>query len=141
MADRNEKIASIIAEAEREAYARGVRDTTAVFAEKAKELLQQGPPTEMPRPPPTQKANGTRGRPSTTAITIVKNAVFSNPGLKGVGIVKAVQEIDDKIPERTIRSCLRRLSQDTHDIWQRDKRWYPKKKKEADGEVITTAAH
>jgi hypothetical protein len=142
VADRNEKIAIIIAEAEREAYARGVRDTTAAFAAKATELLSS---TDTPTPAkPTPEANGTRGRPSTKAITIVKNVVFAKAGLKGVDVVKAVHLIDGNIPERTVRSCLRRLSKNTHDIWQRDKRWYPKKKKEPEnmnGEPVGSAPH
>jgi len=105
-------------------------------------------PAATVQPPPpantTPEANGTRGRPSTKAITVVKETIFAKPGLKGVDVVKAVHEIDGNIPERTIRSCLRRLSKNTHDIWQRDKRWYPKKKKESeniDGEPVGSAPH
>lgn len=140
MSDHKDEIASIseiIAKVDREAYARGVKDTIARYAAIGDQLL---PPDVSPAKPNGATANQGRGRPATSAINVVKDAVFAKPGMKGIEVVEAAQKIDSKIPDRTVRSCLRRLKYDTHEIWQRDKRWYPKKRKEhqdANGETAS----
>jgi hypothetical protein len=50
--------------------------------------------------------------------------------MKGVEVVRAAQEIDPKIPERTVRTCLRRLRENKI-IWKRSGLWYPKPKHDA----------
>jgi len=57
--------------------------------------------------------------------------VNAAPGRKGVEVVKAVQLIEPSIPERTVRTALRRLKMHKR-IWQRDGRWYPKAPRQRD---------
>lgn len=141
MADRKDEIARIIAEAEQEAYARGVRDTIARMSASANELL---PPDANRAESPKPATNGTapspgRGRPPSKTIGVVKNVVFTTPGLKGVEVVGAVHAIDSSIPERTIRTSLRRLAINKV-IWKRSGSWYPKNKNDS-GEAIGSPPH
>jgi hypothetical protein len=65
------------------------------------------------------------GRPSSNAIEVVEDCISASPGKKGVDVVKAAQLVDPAIPERTVRTCLRRLKL-SKKIWQRNGLWYPK---------------
>jgi hypothetical protein len=154
MTNAKDQIAQIIADAERNAYARGVNDTITAFATvfqaKSEELLKvPAVPVPDPAPPkaPAKGASATstenRGRPS-KAVTVVDNAIAATPGMTGVEVVKAVHAVDAAIPERTVRTCLRRLRLNKK-IWRRGGRWYPKTIKETgetrSGEAVGTPPH
>ncbi len=69
--------------------------------------------------------HGRTGRPASAAIVVVEDCINASPGKKGVEVVKAVQLVDPTIPERTVRTALRRLKLNKK-IWQRSGLWYPK---------------
>lgn len=132
MADAKDQIAQIIQAAEEAAYKRGWDDACDAMKHAADEVKASHfyPPTaeEMSvggdvniAPPP-----GRTGRPASAAIVVVEDCINASPGKKGVEVVKAVQLVDPSIPERTVRTCLRRLRVNKK-IWQRDGLWYPKK--------------
>ena len=109
-------------------YARGWRDAIAALQAKAPEMPQHGGPdidhrgngavTEAATP------QRQRGRPE-KAITLVHDAIFAEPGLRGVDIVRA---LENKVVDRTVRSALRRLKKG-RSIWQRNGKWYPKQER------------
>ncbi|MGH8598916.1 MAG: hypothetical protein ACREXT_19895, partial [Gammaproteobacteria bacterium] len=115
-----EQIAKLIDDAEREAYARGYADAIAYIAKTAAAASK---PAETAKPVAAIAAR--RGRPASKAIAIVRDLIRVKPGLKGVDIFRALQKQGTPVLERTMRSCLRRLSM-AGAIIQRDGRWYPK---------------
>ena len=123
VSDRREQINRLLSDVERESYARGWRDAIAALQAKAPEL----PLPDSAVTFETAKANGSaepekaRGRPP-KAIGIVREIIFAQPGLRGVDIAN---QLEGKVIERTVRSCLHRL-RGHHEIWQRKGRWYPK---------------
>jgi hypothetical protein len=120
--DRREQINRLLAEAERESYARGWRDAIAALQAKAPELSSDSGVT-----PERKETNGAsapekpRGRPA-KAISVVRELISAQPGLRGVDIAN---QLEGQVIERTVRSCLHRL-RGHHEIWQRKGRWYPR---------------
>jgi len=55
---------------------------------------------------------------------MVRELISAQPGLRGVDIAN---QLDGRVLERTVRSCLHRL-RGHHEIWQRKGRWYLKEK-------------
>jgi len=134
VSNRCDQIASLIEEAEREAYARGWRDAIAALQAKAPEV-----PTESIESNGKVMPEHTRGRPATKAIALVREIIIAKPGLKGVEVFRTLQAQGTPILERTMRSCLRRL-RDSKVIWQRKGKWYPRPKTDfesANGEATT----
>jgi hypothetical protein len=147
MSDRREKIDSLLAEVERESYARGWRDAIAALQEKAPEMAPSDPNAD-------KRGNGAsadpgahqrqRGRPE-KAISLVKNEIFGDPGLRGVDIVRSLEKKRTPVVDRTVRSALRRLK-GSKTVWQRNGKWYPRLKERPDaeneiGEVAGTPPH
>jgi hypothetical protein len=147
MSDRREKIDRLLAEVDRESYARGWRDAIAALQEKAPELAPIDPIAD-------KRGNGAeidsvacqrqRGRPE-KAISLVKNEIFGEPGLRGVDIVRSLEKKGTPVGDRTVRSALRRLK-GAKTVWQRNGKWYPKSKERPDaeneiGEVLGTPPH
>src|SRR5438128_154393 len=126
MTDPRDEISRIIESAEREAYARGWRDAVAAIAESAAQLKDHQAAPENPHMVANANTGKPRprrtGRPSSTAIKVVEECIAATPGMRGVDVVKAAQSVDGAIPERTVRSCLRRLRL-TKIIWQRNGLW------------------
>jgi hypothetical protein len=127
MSDPRDQIDQAIQEAERRAFERGWRAACAAASALPtpsyhNEASDAPAPTSNTQPP-------RRGRPSGKAIDIVADCIASAPGMKGVEVVKAAQDIDAGIKERTVRTCLRRLKL-TKVIWQRSGLWYPKATKQ-----------
>jgi hypothetical protein len=120
MSDLKEEIARLIQTAEEAAYQRGWDDALAAVLKAAAKPSVSGFQTEESAEP-----RKTGGRPATNAVRLVETSVSGVPGKRGVDVVKDVQAIDPSIPERTVRTALRRLKLHKR-IWQRDGRWYPK---------------
>lgn len=131
----------------RESYARGWREAIAAFKANAPEM----PPEEHTRKDIGNGADGNsqpivrvrRGRPE-KAITLVRDAIFAEHGLRGVDIVRVLEKNGTPVSDRTVRSALRRLRGKV--IWQRKHKWYPKPKERTDdeneiGEVLGTPPH
>jgi hypothetical protein len=147
MADRREKIDRLLAEVERESYARGWHDAIAALQSKAPEI----PPDEFAPEAPeneTRVDSATsprqRGRPA-KAINLVRDEIFAEPGLRGADVTRALAKKGTPVIDRTVRSCLRRL-RDNRIIWQRKYRWYPRPKERQDagneiGEASKTPPH
>jgi len=140
MADLRDEITRIIEKAEKAAYRRGwldCRDSILRAAGDAKppevvsEPSQQEPLGDFAVFKEPQGKQPRRGRPSGKAIDIVADCIASTPGMKGVDVVRAAQAIDATIPERTVRTCLRRLRENKV-IWKRSGLWYPKPKQGAE---------
>jgi hypothetical protein len=159
VADARDEITRIIEKAEKAAYKRGwadCRETILHAANDAMHLVE--PPSDERAAQSSDQIRGQftviplgkaespkRGRPSGKAIDIVANCIASTPGMKGVEVVRAAQEIDPKIPERTVRTCLRRLRENKA-IWKRSGLWYPKPKQgtestNASAEPAATSPH
>jgi len=145
VSDLADRIAKIIAEAERAGYERGWRDARAAMMEAADRLRE--PSFDSGKLDPTQYVPRTpRGRRPTNAIQIVLDCILATPGMRGVEVVKAAQSVDAFIKERTVRTCLRRLRHEKKTIWQRNGRWYPKLKEKTGteneiGEAAATLPH
>jgi hypothetical protein len=141
VSDLGDRIAKIIAEAERAAYERGWRDSRAAMIEAADQL--RGPGLDSDKLDLTERISRVpRGRRPSNAIQIVSDCILATPGMRGVEVVKAAQSIDASIKERTVRTCLRRLHHEKKTIWQRNGRWYPKLKEKtgAENEIGEAAA-
>jgi AT hook motif len=141
MPDRREKIDSLLAEVERESYARGWHDAIAALQAKAPEI----PPVEFAPEAPKNETRidsvappRQRGRPA-KAINLVRDAIFADPGLRGVDITRALTKNGTPVIDRTVRSCLRRL-RDNRTVWQRKNRWYPRPKERQDVDNETGGA-
>jgi len=126
-----DEIAKLIATAEEAAYARGWNeacDAMVKAADEAKHFFPV-PKAEVAEPIATNSQTiivpRRTGRPSSNAIEVVEDCINASPGKKGVDVVKAAQLVDPMIPERTVRTCLRRLKL-SKKIWQRNGLWYPK---------------
>jgi hypothetical protein len=128
MTDLKDEIARMIEAAEEAAYQRGFKDACdrarlAVNAVADTITFNKGWSAEVLIEPgePVRKT----GRPASPAITVVEECINASPGKKGVDVVKAVHLVNASIPERTVRTCLRRLKENKK-IWQRNGLWYPK---------------
>jgi hypothetical protein len=129
MTDPKDQIARIVQDAEEAAYKRGWDDACDAM-KKSTDTVKASyfhPPTaeEMNVDVLIVSHHGRTGRPASAAIGVVEDCINASPGKKGVDVVKAVQLIDSAIPERTIRTALRRLKIQKK-IWQRNGLWYPK---------------
>jgi hypothetical protein len=149
MPNYREQIESLLGAMERDAresYARGWADAIAALQAKAPEIAQAIPAGDT-------KGNGAasdskqpqraRGRPE-KAISLVQGAIFAEPGLRGVDIVRVLESNGTPVSDRTVRSALRRLRGKA--VWQRKHKWYPKPKERTDaeneiGEVLGTPPH
>lgn len=141
MSDTRDEIDRIIQEAEQKAFERGWRAACELIGEGLKHLpIPSELPAEEIQEPLDQSSPpeaARRGRPSSRAIDIVADCIASQPGMKGVEVVKAAQEINPGIKERTVRTCLRRLRL-SKAIWRRNGLWYPKSKHDARAEEIVS---
>jgi ribosomal protein L31E len=123
VANRREQINRLLAEVERESYVRGWHDAIAALQAKAPEL----PSPDSEASAEIIETNGSvlpeksRGRPA-KAISVVRELISAQPGLRGVDIAN---QLEGRVIERTVRSCLHRL-RGHHEIWQRKGRWYPR---------------
>lgn len=147
MTDSRSEMDRLLKQIEQEAYARGYADAiaaiTAAAASVAPKASESVPVVsfENVAPNPSIQAQRGRGRPS-TAISIVRDAIFEKPGMKGADLVRYLEQRGTPVLERTVRSCLRRLK--NQEVRQREGRWYPKRKPEAEngiGEVVSTPPH
>jgi hypothetical protein len=131
MNSTKDEIARILEAAEEAAYKRGWDDACDAMKEAADSVKAAyfAPPMAEDMAVPTTVVmmphHGRTGRPASAAIVVVEDCINSSPGKKGVEVVKAVQLVDPAIPERTVRTALRRLKMHKK-IWQRNGLWYPK---------------
>jgi hypothetical protein len=149
MPGQREQIERLLDEMERESresYARGWRDAIAALQAKAPEMAPINPIAD-------KGGNGAnvdsvalqrqRGRPE-KAISLVKNEIFAEPGLRGVDIVRSLEKKGTPVGDRTVRSALRRLK-GAKIAWQRNGKWYSKSKDRPDeneiGEVSRAPPH
>ena len=138
MSSDQDRLTKLLADAKRKAYERGWKDATAAIT-KAAATTQPNIPGIVPADAPVDLP---RGRPA-WAMKLVREAVQTAPGLRGVELVKAINDRGNDVAERTVRTCLRRLRK-SREIWQRNGRWYPKSKEEpekARGETVTSSPH
>jgi hypothetical protein len=133
MADTKDQIARLVQDAEEAAYKRGWDDACEAMKTAADtvKLAHFYPPTaeEMDVEVVIAPHHGRTGRPASAAIGVVEDCINASPGKKGVEVVKAVHLVDPSIPERTVRTALRRLKIHKR-IWQRNGLWYPKQQTE-----------
>ena len=137
MSDLEDQIAKLIAEAERRAFKRGFYKAISVLRDALFEdfntLIDSEPQgSNSAQPKPQRSGSGT--------MALVLEAITSQPGLKGVEVCRWLEGRGTPVPERTVRTNLRRLRQDRL-VWQREKRWYPKNAKTTDeGEAADSNA-
>lgn len=136
MADAKDQIAQIVQAAEEAAYRRGWEDARHAVM-RAADALKRGAEAAANRQAEMFEATVEEprktGRPASAAIVVVEDCINASPGKKGVEVVKAVQLVDPAIPERTVRTALRRLKIHKR-IWQRNGLWYPKPQRQRDAE-------
>ena len=136
MTNAHEQFQRLLAQIEREAYARGWNAAIAALQEKAPEPVTADEYIDgkLVTIGASTMTTGSRiiergpGRPS-SAIALVRDAIAEKPGMKGVEIVQYLKQKGTPILERTIRSCLRRLK--GKDADKRRMRWYPRLEQEA----------
>jgi len=131
MADLKDEIARLIHDAEQAAYRRGWSDALDNIRRDIEARSQQGHPSPNGFQTEVYTEPRRTGRPASNAVHMVEATVNASPGSKGVEVVKAVQLIEPTIPERTVRTALRRLKIHKR-IWQRDGKWYPKSPRQRD---------
>jgi len=102
MADLKDEIARLIEDAQEAAYKRGWDDAVAAMLRAAAQPSGAGFQTQVSAEPRRT------GRPASNAVHMTEATVNAAPGRKGVEVVKAVQLIEPSIPERTVRTALRR---------------------------------
>jgi hypothetical protein len=123
-----DEIARLIASAEQAAYARGWNEACDAMVKAADDAKHFFPVPKVDQATPANPdivIPRRTGRPSSNAIEVVEDCINASPGKKGVDVVRAAQLVDSLIPERTVRTCLRRLKL-SKKIWQRNGLWYPK---------------
>jgi hypothetical protein len=121
-----DKIAEIIAEAERIAYQCGWNDACAAIRESVDHHQRHDTSTSNGTIAPQTRAR--RGRPPSKTFEIVRDYISANPGMRSEAIVKAAQLVDADLKEPTVRAYLRRLKQKKI-IWHRADRWYAGREK------------
>jgi hypothetical protein len=145
MIDSRAEMDRLLKQIEQEAYSRGYSDAIAAVTAAATAAAPKL--TESPSSPPAEqeaeKEDESRGpgRPA-TAVMSVRNAIWTKPGMKGADLVRYLDLQGTPVLERTVRSCLRRLK--NVEVRQRDGRWYPKRKPEAEngnGEALAAPPH
>ena len=127
--DKAKQLEGFIASLEQEAYRRGIADTLAVIIGAATHLAEEHSisigvtaPTSSEQSQPRQRRRRMPRRDSYQARVLAE--IKRNIGLRGVEIVEALAKSDKPVPERTMRTALRRL-RDAGQIEQRaDGRWY-----------------
>jgi hypothetical protein len=161
MTNAKDEIARLVQAAEEAAYQRGWDDACEAMKEAADSVRRFITPaasashthTADPISAATHTYtlvktphHGRAGRPASAAIVVVEDCINASPGKKGVEVVKAVQLVDPQIPERTVRTALRRLKMNKK-IWQRNGLWYPKPQRDRsllendDGEANSSPPH
>jgi hypothetical protein len=123
MTDPKDQIARLVQDAEEAAYKRGWEDALAAMRRATDAVAQHIIPAAFQAHVSAEPRR--TGRPASAAIGVVEDCINQSPGKKGVDVVKAAQLIDPSIPERTVRTALRRLKIQKK-IWQRNGLWYPK---------------
>lgn len=108
------RLSAAIKSALERVYEAGGKEGVAQFVAKATALA-----TGTPAPMPQRKARGRRAQ----APKLVVSVLEQSPGLRGVDIVKKIQEQGTAVHERTIRTALRRLKK-AGVIAQREGKWY-----------------
>src|ERR1039458_3780140 len=98
MTELQEQIAKLIADAEQKAYARGWAEAMDSARKAITGAFSPAPitptsPTNDSEPPQQ------RGRPA-WAMTLVREAVHSSAGLRGVELVKAIHDSGNEVAER-----------------------------------------
>ena len=94
-------------------YAAGSKEGVAEFVVKATALASGG---NQPKAP--HKGRGRKAQ----APKLVVSVIEANPGLRGVEVVRKIQE-QEEVHERTVRTALRRL-RGAGVIAQREGKWY-----------------
>jgi hypothetical protein len=134
MTNPKDEITRVLEAAEQAAYERGWADACEAMAKAATEakVVHAASTTINSSSAITTEPRKT-GRPSSNAIEVVEDCINASPGKRGVDVVKAVRLVDSSIPERTVRTCLRRLKLNKK-IWQRNGLWYPKPRSRPENE-------
>lgn len=117
MKKRESQILKILAEATREAYDEGWRDAITAITAKTTELQA---PTREGSNGAAPKIARKRGRPPKSSEAVLA-FIKAHPGQNGVDVAKGLP----KIPERTVRTCLRRLRL-AESIHKENEGWFAK---------------
>ena len=140
MANSREELLRLLEDRERAAYERGRRDAIEeaknewvaklrnfIDHELSMHILKTAQPITLQ----------VRVRPA-KAKSAVLAVVNEHPaGLSGTEVVHALKAKGEDIPERTIRTSLRRLMK-ANQIRKRDKRWFPMNAQNTSGEALGT---
>lgn len=132
-----QRFEALLAEAEKEAYARGWREAieamtraaTTLTAAPGQTSVNSGRGAEKPTITPAQPKSPRGRRP--TAVAAILETINEHPGLRGHEIISYLEAKGIQSNDRTVRSALRRLK-GTH-IWQRSQKWYPKHGRDSGG--------
>jgi hypothetical protein len=129
-------LTNMVHEIEAAAYRRGFNDGVRAALKAVKGLrprqpiadtngsgLEQTAPLEsvapVAPPQPTRQL-----RENSDQMRVLK-AIQTNPGMRGVEILRALEAVGTPVHERTLRTALARLK--LNHIEQREERWYPKR--------------
>ena len=146
MSDTN-GIIEEIGRLEKEAYQRGWNDAADNILAAARQgksaVIRLGP--DMPLAPISSKdeTGGERVGPSTPVIDVICDVINDRPGLRGADIfreaVNRVPGSEFKKMDRTGRTALARLKNRGR-IYQRSKKWYPKKETKNEAPTVGSPA-
>lgn len=108
MADETRTILQMLEERERKGYMRGCLDTDRKWRQRLIAFARENAPESHETPNNASREEEERAVAS--AKDTVLQVVQSHPeGLTGVGVVNEIRKMGLDIPERTIRTSLRRL--------------------------------
>lgn len=132
---------------EREAFQRGWNEAVAKIMEAARQAAKQNSaPTASEAQPVERRAAGLGSMPTSyevPVIDVILGVITDRPGLRGAEVfreaVKRVPGSDFKRMDRTGRTALARLK-DRGRIFQRGKKWYPKKETESEAPAVGSPA-
>lgn len=129
MSDIEDKIAKLVAEAERRGSDKALRYIFDLVS-----VMLDDPEFKLPTTNFNFEIKPKRAERGT--MSLVLDAITKQPGLRGVELHRWLEARGTPVEERTVRTNLRRLRQDRL-VMQRDKRWYPKSANLPEGEDTT----
>ena len=136
MSDETQTIRQVLEERERKGYARGFADADRKWRGRLMALAKEEGPNSF-SPLKVVLTHEEERAVSSAKATVLKVVEAHPNGLTGVGIVAAIRSIGLDIPERTIRTSLRRLRYKDKRISQENGMWFPLPAKENE-EVLGT---
>ena len=127
---KNKLLANMVSALEADAYRRGFNDGVRAALKAVKGLRPaKHPPapavngSKVAEPAPVEPPQPVRQLRENSDQMRVLKTIRTNPGMRGVEILRSLEAARTPVHERTLRTALARL-RDNHFIEQKEERWY-----------------